>query len=165
MTVFDDAGELDSDVRDVLAAVDDASRQPVIGNGHLSPAESRAVLDTTEGMGVDAPYLITHADSAFMNLSLADQREFAKRGAIIEKCYLPAVKGDVTLAAMADSIADIGVDNCVLSTDHGQPSNASPPDAFGTFVDELRDRGFSAAAIEQMGQTFPQEILGAPLSG
>jgi hypothetical protein len=165
MTVFDDDGGLKPTVRDVLAAVDDAFRRLVVGNGHLSPAESRAVLDAIEEMGVDAPYLITHADSVFMDLSMADQREFAERGAVIEKCYLPVVKGDVSLDAMADSIADIGVGNCVLSTDHGQPSNASPPDAFGTFVDELCERGLSDADIEQMGRTRPQEILGTPLSG
>jgi hypothetical protein len=165
MTVFGDGNELKPAVRDVLAAVDDASRQLVIGNGHLSPAESRAVLDGMEEMDVDAPYLITHADSAFMDLSVADQRDLADRGAVIEKCYLPVVKCDVTLDGMAESITDIGVCNCVLSTDHGQPSNAAPPDALSTFVDKLRNRGLSGADIEQMGRTLPQEILGAPLSG
>jgi len=163
MTVFDDTGEIKPVVRDVLAAVDDAPRQMVVGNGHLSPVESRALLDTMETMGVDATYLITHADSTFMNLSPADQHEFVDRGAIIEKCYLPVVKGDISLDAMFESIADIGVDNCVLSTDHGQPSNASPPDAFDTFVDELHGRGLSETDIEQMGRTLPQELLGAPL--
>lgn len=163
MTVFDDDGDLKPAVRDVLAAVDDAARQLVVGNGHLSPAESRAVLDTMEAMGIDVPYLITHADSAFMDLSLADQVDFADRGAVIEKCYLPVVKGDISLDAMVDSVVDIGVESCVLSTDHGQPSNASPPDAFGTFVDELRECGISDTDIEQMGRTLPQEILGAPL--
>jgi len=162
MTVFD-GDSLAPAVRDVLAAVDDADRSLVVGNGHLSPAESGAVLDAMEEMGVDATYLITHADSAFMDLSPADQREFATRGAVIEKCYLPVVRGDVTLEEMAESIADISPDRCVLSTDHGQPGNDSPPAAFGTFVDGLRENGVADDEIRHMSETVPADILGDPL--
>jgi len=43
-----------------------------------------------------------------MNLTLEDQLALAERGAYIEKCYLPVVKGDTTIEAMAESVLEIG---------------------------------------------------------
>lgn len=163
LTVFEESGELKPAVREVLAAIDDADRSLVLGNGHLSPSESRAVLDAIAEMGIETTYLITHADSAFMDLSVGDQVRFADRGAIIEKCYLPVVKGDLSLAAMAESIADIGAENCVLSTDHGQPDNDSPPAAFDDFVAGLRENGVADSEIQRMGRDVPVRILDEPL--
>lgn len=159
LTATDEAGRLKDEVRDVLETIGAADRQIVLGNGHLSRAETYAVFDAMEDMGLDVPYLITHADFEFMGLSVDDQIELADRGAVIEKCYLPVVRGDVTIDDVAESVRAIGPDHCVLSTDHGQPTNQSPPDAFAAYVDALRDAGVDDDTVEQMAVTGPRSLL------
>ncbi|WP_254525905.1 DUF6282 family protein [Natrinema caseinilyticum] len=159
LTALED-GTLRPDVRDVLETLADHDEHVALGNGHLAPEESVAVLDAMEEMGLSIPYLVTHADFGFMGLSLEDQLEMADRGAIVEKCYLPVLHGDVSLAELASSIEAIGPDRCVLSTDHGQADNESPPDAYGSFVDELRATGLDADALEAITAGTPTRLLG-----
>lgn len=159
LTAIDDDGNLRAEVRDVLETLADADRAVTLGNGHLGPEESVAVLDAMEEMGLDVPYLVTHADFEFMGLSREDQVAFAERGAIIEKCYLTQKHGDVSIDDIVESIDDIGPERCVLSTDHGQADNASPPEAYGAFVDELLDAGVSESDVETMAVDVPRGLL------
>lgn len=160
LTATDDDGEVKPEVVDVLETVADRDSSVAVGNGHLSREESFAILEVIEERGLDLDYLITHADFEFMGLSVEDQVELAERGATIEKCYITAVYEDVTLDAMAESIREVGVEHCVLSTDHGQADNASPPDAYAEFVARLREQGFSADELRTMAVTNPRSLLG-----
>ena len=155
----DGDGDLRPEARAVLETVADLDRRLVLGNGHLGPDETRTVLDALEAMGADVPYLITHADSAFMGLSTADQAALAERGAVIEKCYLPVVKGDLSMDEMAASVREIGVEACLLSTDHGQPSNESPPAAYAAFCAGLRERGFDDDELTAMARDRPLALV------
>ncbi|WP_436348510.1 DUF6282 family protein [Natronorubrum sp. FCH18a] len=162
LVATDDDGTVKPDIVSVIETIAAADRDVILGNGHLDREETFAILDLIEERGYDIPYLITHADSAFMGLSTEDQVELADRGAYIEKCYLPVVKDDIGIPEMTRSIEAIGVDQCLLSTDHGQPDNASPPDAFRTFVDELRAQGISDADLEHMYRDLPRALLAEP---
>lgn len=159
LTAIED-DELKSEVRDVLETIADYDGHVALGNGHLSREESFAVLDAMEEMGLPVPYLVTHADFEFMGLSLEDQIAMADRGAIIEKCYLPVVQDDVMLEDVASSIEVIGPERCVLSTDHGQSDNASPPEAYASFAGELREAGLDESAIEAITVGTPSRLLG-----
>jgi len=153
-------GELHLEIREIIGLLDDADHDIVLGNGHLAPEDTFRILDEIEAMGADVPYLITHADSTFMHLSVEDQVELADRGAYIEKCYIGIVNEYITLEKMADSIAEIGAEQCVLSTDHGQPDNASPPDAYATFLEDLQGEGISDRDLKTMASNVPRKILG-----
>lgn len=159
MRATDELGEAKSELRAVVETLGDTDRSMVLGNGHLSPEETRAVFDVVDEVGGDVSYLITHADSAFMELSTDDQVELAERGAVVEKCYLSALKGDIPIADVVESIDEIGVENCVLSTDHGQPDNASPPEAFKTYLSSLREHGLSEEELRTMACENPRSIL------
>ena len=145
-----DDGDVKLAVVQVVETVADADRRVVLGNGHVSRAETLAVLDLIEARGLDVPYLVTHADFEFMGLSVEDQVRLAERGATIEKCYLPVLHGDLTAAELVESIDAVGVDNCVLSTDHGQADNDAPPVAYRAFVERLLDAGLSSAELDQL---------------
>lgn len=153
-------GTLRPEVRRILERVEEFDGHVALGNGHLSREESFTILDGIEEMGLSFPYLVTHADFEFMGLSREDQIDMADRGAIIEKCYLPVVHGDSTVQDIADSIADIGPDRCVLSTDHGQLGNQSPPEAYNSFADELREAGLDDGALETITEQTPRKLLG-----
>lgn len=163
LRAIDDDGAVTDDVRDVLETIAAADRPITVGNGHLSRAETFAILDELEEMGVSIPYLITHADFPFMGLSVADQKELAERGAVLEKCYLPVVHGDVTVSDVAESIREIGPGRCVLSTDHGQVQNASPPEAYATFVERLREAGLSESELTTLTRETPARLVNTEL--
>lgn len=155
-----DDGELRDEVVDVLETLADADRNVALGNGHLSRDETFAVLDRMDAMGLSVPYLVTHADFPFMGLSVDDQVELAERGAIIEKCYLPVHHGDCTIDDVVDSVERIGAEHCVVSTDHGQADNASPPEAYASFVSKLGDAGLGDDVLHTMTKETPRQLLG-----
>jgi len=159
LTVLDDDGEIRPSVVTLLETIRDAPREIAIGNGHLSRAETFALMDEIERLGLTSPLLVTHPDYDWTGLSVADQIELADRGAIIEKCYIPVVHGDVTVQDIVDSIDEIGPARCLLSTDHGQPSNPAPSAAYATYCEELSEHGISDAELEQLAVTTPQSIL------
>lgn len=163
LTALED-GTLRPAVRDVLETIAEYDGHVALGNGHLAPEESFAVLDAMEEMGLSIPYLVTHADFEFMGLPVEDQLAMAERGAIIEKCYLPVLHGDVGLEELASSIERIGPDRCVLSTDHGQTANESPPAAYESFVDDLRATGLGERTLEAITVETPRRLLGADSS-
>jgi len=155
-----DDGGLRDEVVEVLETLADADRNVALGNGHLSREETFAVLDRMEAMGLSVPYLVTHADFPFMGLSVDDQIELAERGATIEKCYLPVHHGDCTIADVVASVERIGAEHCVVSTDHGQADNASPPEAYASFVSKLSDAGLGKNVLRTMTTETPRQLLG-----
>lgn len=155
-----ESGEVRPEIREIIDLLDTADHTITLGNGHLSPTDTFAILDEIESMGADIPYLITHADSTFMHLSIEDQVALADRGAVIEKCYIAVTSDYITLEKMAGSIPQIGPEQCVLSTDHGQPSNDSPPEAYATFIEELRANGLSDGDLQTMASDNPQRMMG-----
>lgn len=158
LTTIDETGDLKPTVRDLLERIADAERPVTLANGHISREETFAVFDAIEEMGLDIPYFITHADSAFMDLSQQDQITLADRGAYIGKCYLAT--RNLPVPDMAKSIEDIGPAHCVLTTDHGQPSNPSPVEALDTFVTRLRAAGVTDGAITHMAVSNPRSLVG-----
>jgi len=112
-----------------------------------------------ERLGVSDPLFVTHPDYEWTGLSAADQEALADQGAIVEKCYIPVVHGDATVAELVEGIDAVGAEHCVLSTDHGQPGNRAPSEAYATFCERLLDAGLSKADLEQMAVTTPRDLL------
>lgn len=160
LSVLDD-GELIPEMHEILGILDDAEPAPLLGNGHLSPEETFAIVDAIEDNGFDVTLSITHADFSFMDLTLEQQVTLADRGAIIEKCYLPVVYDDLTISEMAESVVEIGADRCVLSTDHGQADNPSPEIAYRTFLEKLATEGISDDELAVMAAETPKKVLPA----
>lgn len=161
LVALDDDGELLPEARAVIETVANADHDIVLGNGHLGPADTYAILDALEEMGTDVPYLITHPESAFMGLTREDQLAFAERGAYLEKCYLPVIKGDATVAEMTETVRAVGAENCVLSTDFGQPDNLSPPEGLWEFAERFVEAGLSEHAVATMALDTPSALLDA----
>jgi len=160
LTVFDGDGEVSDEVRQILSLVVDTEPSPAIGSEHLSSTEIFAVLNVIENTGLDIDYVVTHPDFDFVGLTDPDQHELAERGAFFEKCFLPVVTGDVSIETVVEHVREFGANQCVLSTDHGQPSYRSPPNAFERFVAELRESGLSAREVERSAVTTPRKMLG-----
>jgi hypothetical protein len=154
-------GELLPEVTQVIGLI--AKHNLVLATGHSAPKEGLLILREARRRGVQH-MVVTHAMNSPVSMSIAEMREAATQGALIEFVGGSLVSADAEgrIGRYADAIRAIGPEFCVLSSDLGQQGNALPPDGFGDFLRALRARGFSEREIEQMSKRNPARLLGLP---
>jgi hypothetical protein len=154
-------GKLTAEAEQVIGLI--AKHDLVLATGHSSPAEGLMLL--REGRRQGARHMVvTHAMNAPVLMSVAQMKEAASLGAMIEFVggSLATADADARVARFADAIKQIGPQFCVLSSDLGQQGNALPPDGFGAFLAALRAKGLSDEDIEVMARRNPARLLGLP---
>ncbi|MBI4830685.1 MAG: hypothetical protein HY801_03855 [Candidatus Lindowbacteria bacterium] len=158
LSVLDETGRLQPEVEPVLQKI--AAGKAILGTGHLSAGEILVLTDAALAAGVEK-ILITHADMGFVGLTMDDQVRLAKKGAVLEKCYLAMlIAQDGGGKAMAESIQAIGAEHCVLVTDLGQAVLPHPVDGMQSFVETLMAEGVSREETRVMLAENPARLLG-----
>lgn len=159
LTVCDEQGHLLPEVLHILELIEQADI--VLATGHLSVREVLLLVEAAVAMRV-RKILIQHPDMGIAKIPPDLQMELARKGAVIEKCYMACGDDfrDLTVAEMARTIERIGADNCVLVTDYGQAHNEPPVRAFSRFVAELLAAGIGEQEIGRMVKTNPYRLLG-----
>jgi hypothetical protein len=154
-------GELLPEVTQVIGLI--AKHDLVLATGHSAPRETLLILREARRQGVQR-LIVTHAMNAPVSMSVAEMREAAGLGALIEFVggSLVAADAEARINRYADAIRQIGPESCVLSSDLGQQGNALPPDGFGEFLLSLRRRGFTADEVDRMAKQNPARLLGLP---
>jgi microsomal dipeptidase-like Zn-dependent dipeptidase len=116
--------------------------------------------------------LVTHGFTNIPGLSMAQAKEVAAMGAMIEICYLQFMTGpdaqyawmkhwnQVNTAQVLMALNEVGADALVLSTDLGQQGMMMPPDGIENAVGALRGAGVSQADIDKMMKRNPAKLLG-----
>ncbi|QDU88558.1 hypothetical protein Pla175_19360 [Pirellulimonas nuda] len=152
-------GLLKADVIEIIDLI--VEHDAVLATGHLSPAESLAILKRGAECGARR-MLVTHASEIVPCMSVDQQREAVGLGARIEHCLLAATEccpGTIELSEIARQIRLVGVDHVILSSDFGQPANGAPLDAFGNYLDRLAQEGFSSQEIRTLICDNPRTLL------
>ncbi len=159
ITVLDGAGALRPQVWDILEQIRDADI--AIGTGHLAPEESLALLRAARDLGLRR-ILVTHPMMSFTRFTIAQMREAAALGAVLEFDYLscaPKWHDPVPVAVTAEAIRTIGPAHCVIATDGGQTWNPPPVEMLHEFARRLHDEGLHAADLRTMMHDNPAHIL------
>ena len=160
-------GEILPEVLQILGLIADADI--MLSTGHLSPAESLALIEAAVGAGVKK-IVVTHANWGRGGLfpplfppdgiPVEEQVQMADAGAFIEQSYVP---GSVTMKqqeATARNIRKIGVSRCVMSTDAGTGRRVHPIEAFRLFIRAMEMQGFTREEIDTMTRENPAKLLG-----
>ncbi len=160
ITVFDEAGGLRKEVREILdlAAAGDA----VIGTGHLSIPETVALAKAAREQGVRS-VLVSHPESKSALMPLDVQRELAAVGVRFERCWLSVLLSKDragTIASMVEAIRELGPEATVLATDLGRTGAAAPAEGFRTFLEALLDAGIPERDVRRMSADIPAEVAG-----
>ena len=144
---------------EVLAVIDIAAKHDlVLEMGHSSPQESLLIIPEAKRRGVKH-VVVTHAmASPGGSMTLAEMREAAKQGALLELVYSPPT--DEQLTKEAEAIKAIGAASFVLSSDLGQPPNPLHTDGLLAMYKGLVAHGVSAADIDVMARKNPARLLG-----
>ncbi|WP_017549830.1 DUF6282 family protein [Salinicoccus carnicancri] len=151
-------GVIKEEVKKVLTLI--AQKDAVLATGHLEAKEVMMIVDEARNQGVKR-ILIQHADLGIAPLSLEQQKQLARKGCIIEKCYLACSQDfqDITVREMARSIEEIGAEHCALVTDYGQAHNIPVVEALESFIVELLEENISEEEIRQMVVDNPHSLI------
>lgn len=162
ITIFGEDGAILPEVWTILEIL--AASEAILGTGHLSVAETHALVDAARQMGVKR-ILATHPEY-MAPLSVDDQLALAKKGVYFERCFLcttvlsKAVGGPLPFSVIVNNIRTVGVESTVLGTDFGTAKNIHPVAGMEGYQKELRQAGFKESEIETMAIKTPKALLG-----
>jgi hypothetical protein len=159
ITILDEEGELIPEVREVAELV--KAYDAILCTGHLTLPEIYALIGEARDVGVEK-ILVTHADLDVVSVPKEDQKRMAEMGALIEHSFTPCthLRQRLDPRCIAEAIEYVGADNCVMSSDMGQPVNPIPREGFRMFVKTMLHLGITEDAIDVMIRENPARLLG-----
>jgi hypothetical protein len=144
-------------VREICTLV--ARADAVLATGHLSGEEIAWLLPAARGAGVKR-FLVTHASFTVPGLDVDTARDLAREGAYLEVTAFQLLhQPDMTAAALARFVTDVGPERCILSSDAGQPDSPSPPEALRQLVAALQAEGLDEKKVEAMASRIPEALV------
>jgi hypothetical protein len=162
-------GQVTPQLEEVLKIV--ARENLVLATGHVHAEEVLAVTKKARELGV-RNILVTHALTNIPGLSMAQAKEVAAAGGMIEICYLQFMTGpnapyawmrhwyEVSGKDVAAAVKELGAKSIVLSTDLGQQGMMTHPDGIENMITAVKAAGVSDADIDLMVRKNPAQLLG-----
>lgn len=160
LSVFNDSGELDQNVKEILALAKDYD--VAIFTGHISPEESLAVAREAKKMGFKK-LLMTHPDSNAVGATMDHVKEMAGMGFFIETTFLGLLPAfwRISLKDLCQRIKDVGAKRWVLSTDTFFEWSAPPSEMMRMFIASALSAGMTVDEVDLMVRKNPSELLNA----
>jgi hypothetical protein len=155
ITIYDENGEIQKRVFDIFDVV--KKYNVCLSTGHLSPTESVALCDVAIENKVRI--VLTHPDWSDTSVPLDTQISLAKKGVLLEKCWINTEDGSVSYEHFAHTIKQVGAINIYLTTDRGQVGKQRPVDAMLSCIEILLDLGVTEDAIKTMITINPRNIV------
>jgi hypothetical protein len=143
----------------------------VLATGHVHPEEVIAVVRRGSELGVKN-IIITHGLTNVPGLTMAQAKQVADMGAVIEVCFLQFQAGpnaplaflthwtQINAKHVAQAVKEIGAKSLVVSSDLGQSANITHPDGLEVAIAAMKREGISDADIDQMMRKNPARLLG-----
>lgn len=165
--IVDEKGRMKPEMHEILGMV--AAADIMISTGHLSLEGAHLLLDEANKAGVRK--LVVHTVNYHtMNYPLKDLKKMVEvNGAFLEfgfsslpnPIWMPVDMSRLwTLSDICEAIRAVGPEHCILSTDSGQFTTASPIECMRMWGELLKVRGFSRAETDQMTKANPAKVLG-----
>ena len=145
----------------------------LLATGHVHPEEIIAVVRRARDLGVKN-IIVTHGLTNVPGLTLAQAKEIAAMGAVIEVCFLQFLAGpnaplpflthwtQIGAKHVAQAVKEFGAKSLVISSDLGQSGNMTHPDGLEAAIAAMKREGISDADIDLMMRKNPARLLGLP---
>lgn len=130
----------------------------ILATGHLGKQEVFALVKAAKERNVKK-IIVTHPDFPSTTLSKEEQKELVALGAFMEHCFTTPQTGKTSWEEVYTEIKHVGVDNCVISTDLGQPRGMYPDEGLELFAINLLANGFSDKDIRKMFVENPTQLI------
>jgi hypothetical protein len=155
--VLDADGKVVEDLQLVLEVI--AEHGMLLATGHLSRDEIFAVVDAAVERGV-RDIVITHPDFPSQSIGIEDQVQLARKGAMLERCFVTFHTEKAPWERMFEGIRATGAEHNVLSTDLGQKSNPPVEDGLPLMADRMLEAGFSEDDVRTVAVTNSRRMAG-----
>jgi hypothetical protein len=158
LSVFDSSGEIDQNVKEILALAKDYD--VAVFTGHISPQESLAVAREAKKMGLKK-LLFTHPDSNAVGATMEHVKQMAEMGFFIETTFLGLLPAfwRISLKEVCQRIKEVGARRWVLSTDTFFEWSVPPSEMMRMFIGSVLSCGMSAEEVDLMVRKNPGELL------
>src|SRR5205823_2009632 len=162
-------GKVTPQMEEVLKII--ARENLLLATGHVHPEEVIAVTRRARELGVKN-IIVTHGLTNVPGLTMAQAKQVADMGAVIEVCFLQFRAGpnaplpflvhwqQVNAKNVAQAVKEIGAKSLVISSDLGQSANMTHPDGIELAIGEMKKEGISDADIDLMMRKNPARLLG-----
>ena len=154
---------LRDEVREIVRLIADAGA--ILATGHLSPEESRILIEHALAAGVRR-ISVTHPEWGVTAMPVESQQQLAQTGGVFfERCLIstqPGFKYTVPFDVVVRQIRSVGVETTIAATDHGMPQTATPVEAMRSYVRQLAAAGFTPEEISRMVRDNPARLLRLP---
>src|SRR5918999_1712593 len=162
-------GQVTPEMEAILKII--ARENLVLATGHVHPEEIIAVVRRGRELGVKN-MLITHGLTNVPGLTMAQAKQVADMGAVIEVCFLQFLAGpnaplaflthwtQINAKHVAQAVKEIGAKSLVISSDLGQSGNMTHPDGIEAAIAAMKREGISDADIDIMMRKNPARLLG-----
>jgi hypothetical protein len=134
-----------------------------LATGHLGRDEILAVIDAAVEHGV-RDIVVTHPDFPSQALSIDDQLALARKGAMLERCFVTFHTEKAPWERMLEGIRATGVENNVVSSDLGQTFNPPVEDGLALMADRMLAAGFSDDEVRTVTVTNTRRMAGLDAS-
>jgi hypothetical protein len=160
ISVFDDRGELRSEVHEIIELVRQADA--VIASGHLSPDQVFAVFKAAREAGVRR--LLVNHPNFVLGVTHQQARELADLGAVVEHslCMYDdrSTFYNWPIEVLVEWIGEVGADRSSLGSDLGQEANPLPGESFVRVCSMLLDNGIADDVVRRLVRDNPARVLG-----
>ncbi len=165
--ILDKNGNLLPEVQDILHIIRD--KDVILATGHISKKEMLTLVVEARQAGVKK-VIVTHATDPGIGLTIEEQQNLVKEGAIIEHSLFSCLpyftltkvgKGSKPLEPreIARAVKAVGAEHCILSTDVGGPQGPSPREGIRMFIAMMLGCGLSEEEVRLMVNTVPAKLL------
>jgi len=158
LTAFSDDEKLLPEVMDILDLV--ASSGVAFSFGHVSLKEYFALAKACRDVGVKKMF-IDHPDLAFTKVPLEAQIELTKMG--IKMNYVAAEISPrfycISPKEIVNNMRQVGINNSLISTDVGTPTNPNPIETMRSYIQILLDEGLTPGEVKTMLHDNPAAFL------
>jgi hypothetical protein len=162
-------GQVTPEMEAILKII--ARENLVLATGHVHPEEIIAVVRRARDLGVKN-IVITHGLTNVPGLTMAQAKQVADMGAVIEACFLQFRAGPnaplaflthwtrINAKNVAQAVKEIAAQSLLISSDLGQTGNMTHPDGLETAIAEMKREGVSDADLDIMMRKNPARLLG-----
>lgn len=162
-------GQVTPEMEAILKII--ARENLLLATGHVHPEEVIAVVRRGRELGVKN-MIVTHGLTNVPGLTMAQAKQVADMGALIEVCFLQFLAGpnaplaflthwtQVNAKNVAQAVKEIGAKSLVISSDLGQSGNMTHPDGIESAIAAMKREGISDADIDLMMRKNPARLLG-----
>lgn len=161
ISLLDKSGALVPEIHPILETI--KSHDMVLATGHISTAESMALVAEARNMGIQR-VVVTHATtmSFWTGMTVEDMKELAGMGAYIEHCLHVVMPTTHRLDPkdLAKTISAIGPEKCILSTDFGQDFHPMPAEGMRMGIATMLRSGMEEVEVGMLVKDNPSRLMG-----